>query len=45
MQLEGDANSDFFQMCVKARTNKNIIKALSVEGGWLQKLEEVRKVL
>jgi len=39
---EGDANSKFFRRCVKARYNRNSLKALKVDGEWLQASEAVR---
>jgi hypothetical protein len=42
---EGDANSKFFHRCVKLRSNKNIIKALKVNDGWVESPYEVRKAV
>jgi len=39
---EGDENSKFFHRSVKLRANQNSIRALQVEGGWVQTPEEVR---
>jgi hypothetical protein len=33
---EWDTNSKFFHKCIKARTSSNVIKALKVEGEWVQ---------
>jgi hypothetical protein len=42
---EGDTNSKYFHRCVKARTSRNSIKALKVEGEWYQTPGDVRKVI
>lgn len=42
---EGDENSKFFHKSVKLRANQNLIRALQVEGGWVQTPEEVREAV
>ncbi|MCI19303.1 RNA-directed DNA polymerase (Reverse transcriptase), partial [Trifolium medium] len=39
---EGDANTRFFHSCVKLRGKRNLIRALKVEGGWVESPEAVR---
>ena len=42
---EGDENSKYFYRCVKARDVKNSLKALKVDGGWVDNPTGVRKVV
>lgn len=39
---EGDANTKYFHNCLKARTSGNSIKALKVNGDWVQSPIDVR---
>ena len=40
---EGDENSKYFHRCVKARMARNSLKALKVEGVWVEKSMNVRR--
>jgi len=42
---EGDASTKFFHNCMKARANGNSLRALKVNGEWLQTPEEVRRAV
>jgi len=42
---EGDANTKYFHNCVKGRASRNQIKALFVEGEWVQSPSEIRRVV
>ncbi|MCI05525.1 transposon TX1 putative protein, partial [Trifolium medium] len=39
---EGDSNSHFFHACMKGRRSRNLISVLQVDGGWIEKPEEIR---
>jgi len=36
---------NFFHNCVKGRNKRNVIKAIKVEGGWVEKPFEVREAV
>ena len=42
---EGDANTKYFNHCIKGRAKRNHIKALKVRGLWVQKPFEVREAV
>lgn len=42
---EGDENSKYFHRCVKARAAKNSLKAIKVDGGWVDTPVEVRRAV
>jgi len=42
---EGDNNSKYFHRRVKAKTVRNSIRALKVDGGWVETPMEVRRVV
>jgi hypothetical protein len=42
---EGDANTKYFHNCVKGRASRNHVKALFVEGDWVQSPSEIRRVV
>ena len=42
---DGDANSKYFHTCVKARASRNSLKAIKVDGTWVEKPTKVRKVV
>jgi hypothetical protein len=42
---EGDANSKYFHRCIKTRVSRNAIKALKVEGEWIQSPSEIKRAV
>jgi len=42
---EGDANSKYFHRCVKARATRNSLKAINVDGVWVESPTDVRQVV
>lgn len=42
---EGDANTNFFHNCIKARRSGNCLRALKVNGEWVQNPVDVRRAV
>jgi len=42
---EGDTNSKYFHRCVKARASRNSLKAINVNGIWVDSPTDVRKAV
>jgi hypothetical protein len=39
---EGDANTNYFHTLMKSRGKRNMIKALKVDGCWVEKPDQIR---
>lgn len=42
---EGDENSKYFHRCVKTRAARSSLKAIKVEGGWVDSPADVRRAV
>jgi len=42
---EGDANTKYFHRCVKARASRNSLKAIKVDGIWVETPMDVRQAV